>query len=71
MTTDTQGRAQVAGDGADVGAAGAADAEVDVDHVVAEAYVVHDELVDGDAARGELDLLAGPHPRRRRAGRRP
>ena len=70
VAADAERGAEVAGDGADVGAAGAAHREVEVD-TSSPANVAHDELVDRDAARRELDLLARRAPARRRACRRP
>ena len=52
-------RAEVAGDRADVGAAGAPDRHVEVDAALGLADLVHLDRVDPDRARLQLELLTG------------
>ena len=54
VAADAEGGAEVAGEGADVGAARAADQRVDVEEVAVGADVGDGELVDGDRAGGQL-----------------
>ncbi len=61
VPADAEGSAEVAGERADVGARRAVYDRVDVDGITRSANVEHVEARDGDATRGQRDLLARAH----------
>lgn len=61
VPTDAEGGAEVAGERADVGARRAIDDRVNVDGITGSTNVEHVEARDGDATRGQRDLLARAH----------
>jgi ribosomal-protein-alanine N-acetyltransferase len=62
VPADTEGGAEVASESSHVGAAGAPHRDVQVEALRARPHLVHGELVDGDPAGFEGDLLPCPDP---------